>query len=104
MGFLARSWNLMPAEKKENGRKSDLVPSAACLDQAADRIIRTWKLYEGSPMGTLFRAQAQSTLMGRTLPQRDWEAPIMDALLRSADETALQYACRRWEPGPAAGF
>lgn len=55
-------------------------------------------------MGTLFRAQAQSTLMGRTLPQRDWEAPMMDALLRSADETALQYACRRWEPGPAAGF
>ena len=97
-------WNLMPAETKENGRKSDLVPSAACLDQAADRIIRTWKLYEGSPMGTLFRAQAQSTLMGRTLPQKDWEAPMMDALLRSADETVLQYACRRWEPGPAAGF
>ena len=42
--------------------------------------------------------------MGRTLPQKDWEAPMMDALLRSADETVLQYACRRWEPGPAAGF
>lgn len=91
-------WNLMPAETKENSQKSDGVPSAHCLDRAADRIIRTWKLYEGSSMGTLFRAQAESTLMGRALPQKDWETPMMDALLRSADETALQYACRRWEP------
>ena len=94
-------WNLVPAETKENGEKSDAVPSAACLDRAADRIIEVWRLYEESGAGLLFRAQAASTLFGKPLPQTHWETPLMDALLRSADETALQYACRRWEPDRA---
>ena len=94
-------WNLVPAETKENGEKSDAVPSAACLDRAADRIIEVWRLYDHADAGLLFRAQAASTLFGKPLPQTHWETPLMDALMRSADETALQYACRRWEPDAA---
>lgn len=91
-------WNLVPADSRQNGSKSDAIPSLLCLDRSKDRIIRSWRLYEESSLRPLFRAQAASALTGRALPSCSWEVPLMDAVLRAADETARQFSCRRWDP------
>lgn len=98
-------WNLMPADARVNGRKSDAVPSVGCLEHASPRILHAWRLFEASPLRPLFRAQAAFSLTGQELPDTHWETPLMDAVLRSADETRKQFACRSWsasEAGAAA--
>ena len=36
-------WNLMPASRKVNLRKRDRLPSAAAIDESADRILSWWE-------------------------------------------------------------
>lgn len=90
-------WNLMPADAEVNCRKSDAVPSVECIEHAAPRILKAWRLFEASSLRPLFRTQAAFSLTGRELPDAHWETPLMDAVLRSADETRRQFACRTWE-------
>lgn len=91
-------WNLVPSHLSENRAKSDLIPAEACLENSRERIIHVWRRFEGSSFGALFRAQAESALIGRALPRQGWETPLFDALERTAEDTARQFACRRWSP------
>lgn len=90
-------WNLVPASVLANQKKSDLLPSVRLMDRSASRIISAWRLIDRSKYRLLFRAQAESALLSRALPESHWETPLFDAVLRTTDEVARQFAASRWD-------
>lgn len=90
-------WNLVPSYCKANGSKSDLIPSTNLLLSSQNRIIENWHVFENSSLGGLFRAQAENSLIGKTLPKVGWEIPLFDALLSTAEYVARQFGANRWD-------
>lgn len=90
-------WNLVPTWNKANGRKSDLIPSTQLLLSSQTRIMDVWRLLENSSLGSLFRAQAESSLTGKSLPGTGWETPLFDALLGTAEYVSRQFSAARWD-------
>lgn len=89
-------WNLLPADRTANGRKSDRLPTLRLLDEARPRLFRAWRTLEDAH-SALFRAQAENTLLRTSLPKVGWETPLFDAVLRTADDTARQFGAARWD-------
>ena len=94
-------WNLLPADRGANGKKSDRLPTLRLLDEARPRLFRAWRTLEDA-RSALFRAQAENTLLRTSLPKVGWEKPLFDAVLRTADDTARQFGAPRWD-GLSAG-
>ena len=88
-------WNLMPADRVENGRKSDAIPSADILHDSRDRIFSNWALLS-SFAPARFASEAEITLTRTPLPKLHWETPLFDALLETADMAARQLQSARW--------
>lgn len=88
-------WNLVPAYASANSSKSDAIPTMELMSAAADRLCVAWRLMEREK-SALFRAQAENAVFGRALPKTQWETPLFDAVLRTADEVARQFGARRW--------
>lgn len=88
-------WNLMPADRVENGRKSDAIPSADILHDSRDRIFSNWALLS-SLAPTRFASEAEIALTRTPLPKLHWETPLFDALLETADMAARQLQSARW--------
>ena len=88
-------WNLMPADRVENGRKSDAIPSADILHDSRDRIFSNWALLS-SLAPTRFASEAEIALTRTPLPKLHWETPLFDALLETADLAARQLQSARW--------
>lgn len=88
-------WNLMPADRVENGRKSDAIPSADILHDSRDRIFSNWALLS-SLAPTRFASEAEIALTRTPLPKLHWETPLFDALLETADLAARQRQSARW--------
>lgn len=93
-------WNLLPADRTVNGRKSDKLPSVLLLDRRRDELIRAWRLLEARH-SALFRAQIENSIVRRGLPAVHWETPLFDAVLRTTDDTARQFGAPRWDGEPA---
>ena len=94
-------WNLLPADRGANGKKSDRLPTLRLLDEARPRLFRAWRTLEDA-RSALFRAQAENTLLRTSLPKVGWEKPLFDAVMRTADDTARQFGAPRWD-GLSAG-
>ena len=88
-------WNLMPADRVENGRKSDAIPSADILHDSRDRIFSNWALLS-SLAPTRFASEAEIALTRTPLPKLHWETPLFDAFLETADMAARQLQSARW--------
>ena len=88
-------WNLMPADRVENGRKSDAIPSVDILHDSRDRIFSNWALFS-SLAPTRFASEAEIALTRTPLPKLHWETPLFDALLETADLAARQLQSARW--------
>lgn len=89
-------WNLLPADRTVNGKKSDRLPTLRLLDAARPRLFRAWRTLEDAH-SALFRAQAENTLLRTSLPKVGWETLLFDAVLRTADDTARQFGAARWD-------
>lgn len=88
-------WNLMPADARENGCKSDSIPSADILHASRGRIFDNWLLL-ASLAPSRFIVEAEIALTRTSLPKVHWEAPLFDALLETADMAARQLQTARW--------
>ena len=95
-------WNLLPADRGANGKKSDRLPTLRLLDEARPRLFQAWRRLEDAH-SSLFRAQAENTLLRTSLPKVGWETPLFDAVLRTADDTARQFGAPRWD-GVSTGW
>lgn len=88
-------WNLMPTHRQSNSQKSDAIPSCDGLYTARAEIQSNWlRLYERSPQR--FLIEAEWSLTRTPLPTTQWEIPLFDALLETADISANQLQATRW--------
>jgi len=88
-------WNLMPTHRQSNSQKSDAIPSCDGLYAARAEIQSNWlRLYEQSPKR--FLIEAEWSLTRTPLPTTQWEIPLFDALLETADISANQLQATRW--------
>lgn len=88
-------WNLMPTHRQSNGQKSDAIPSCDGLYDARAEIQANWRrLYDASPQR--FLIEAEWSLTRTPLPTNQWEVPLFDALLETADISANQLQATRW--------
>jgi hypothetical protein len=77
-------WNLLPADRRVNGRKSDALPTAALLRRRRDAILRCWEVGR-TAMGPRFRREADA-LVGRPT----WDPPaLFDVVAECVEVTAL---------------
>ncbi len=88
-------WNLMPADHRENGSKSDAIPSADILHASRERIFNNWTLLS-SLAPARFASEAEIALTRTPLPRQHWQVPLFDALLETADMAARQLQAERW--------
>lgn len=90
-------WNLFPAYRLVNIRKSDKVPSLDCLEKNSNRIFSIWSMLEESN-SAIFRREAETTLTGSPLPAVKWQTPLFDRLIETIESLALQSGAQRWDP------
>lgn len=85
-------WNLLPADRRVNGRKSDALPTAALLRRRRDAILRYWDVGRAI-MGERFGREAEA-LVGRAT----WDAPVLfDVVTECVEVTALQTGSLRFD-------
>ena len=89
-------WNLLPADAKVNGQKSDRIVTRDTLRAAEERVIRYWQeTRRAEPFR--FDVEISRTLLGRNAPDTQWEAPAFAALLDATEMVAIQRGVLRWE-------
>jgi len=94
-------WNLLPASSAVNAEKRDRIPESGLLRRRRDAILHCWKLtHDALPRRFEHEANAQigSTRGGRQNVGSVDLAQLFERLLESAEVTALQRACPRWQP------
>lgn len=86
-------WNLLPAESKVNGNKSDKIPTGALLEQQRDLIVHNWKLLDSfEPKMFLFEL---NRVLG-TDSSKNWELPLFDYLKRSCEYSIHIRGAESW--------
>ena len=94
-------WNLLPADAKVNGLKSDRIVTRDTLRAAEERVIHYWQeTRRQEPFR--FDVEISRTLLGRNSPDTQWEQPAFAALLDATEMVATQRGVLRWE-APAGG-
>ncbi len=89
-------WNLLPASKTANSKKSNKLPSTDILRFRKDCIVGYWELLRDKN-GQQFDKEAQTLLV---LPQNNWQNALYGQLCNAIEVTALQRGVGRW-PAPA---
>lgn len=85
-------WNLLPASKTANSKKSNKLPSAEILRLRKDCIVGYWELIR-SKNNLRFDKEAETLL---TLPQANWQNALFGQLCNAIEVTALQRGVGRW--------
>lgn len=89
-------WNLLPADAKVNGQKSDRIVTRDTLRAAEPLVIRYWQeTRRQEPFR--FDVEISRTLLGRNAPDTQWEQPAFAALLDATEMVAIQRGVLRWE-------
>ncbi len=89
-------WNLLPADAKVNGLKSDRIVTRDTLRAAEPLVIRYWQeARRQEPFR--FDVEISRTLLGRNAPDTQWEQPAFAALLDATEMVAIQRGVLRWE-------
>ena len=93
-------WNLLPADAKVNGQKSDRIVTRDTLRISEERIIHYWQ--EIRQRETFrFDCEISRTLLGRNTLETQWEKPAFTALIDAAEMVAIQRGIERWPSPPA---
>lgn len=90
-------WNLMPADPKVNGNKSDKLPSGQLLLSRQHVVKQNWECLR-SELTEPFDLQAKH-LLGKPLATgNDWKAELFARLREAVEVTATQRGVARWSP------
>lgn len=90
-------WNLLPADARVNGRKSDRLPESTLLRARRPAIVAAWQRLRDHLPGP-FDAHAIHLLGHAPGSAADWPAELFDGLRESIEVTALQRGVERWAP------
>ena len=90
-------WNLMPADPKVNGNKSDKLPSSELLLTRQQVVQENWA-HLRSELTEPFDLQARH-LLGKPLGKGDgWKSELFARLREAVEVTAIQRGVIRWAP------
>jgi SAM-dependent methyltransferase len=90
-------WNLVPADPKTNGNKSDKLPASELLQTRRPQIIESWE-YLRAELVEPFDRQAQH-LLGKPLTANGgWKDELFSVLREAIEMTAIQRGVERWHP------
>ena len=92
-------WNLLPADAKVNGKKSDRIVTRDTFRASEERIIRYWQEVR-SQETFRFDCEVSRTLLGRNSPETQWEKTAFNALMDTAEMVAIQRGIERWDASP----
>lgn len=90
-------WNLLPAHKKVNGDKSDLIPSKYLLERRKDIITEYWgRLSQEHP--AQFSKKISISLLGKSFAeQENWKEEAFANLVQKADYLIEVRGYEAWE-------
>lgn len=94
-------WNLLPADPKVNGQKSDLLPSSDLMTLRRPEIIANWELLFDA-MPEAFRHQTATLLDQSVASSERWMDRLFSRMNEAVEMTALQRGVERWEPAGLA--
>jgi hypothetical protein len=86
------SWNLLPASKLANTKKSNSLPSADMLKKRKNEIVTYWEIllkYERAK----FTKEAETLLV---LPEINWQNLLFSQMSVAIEMTAFQRGVKRW--------
>lgn len=85
-------WNLLPASKTANSKKSNKLPSTDILRSRKDCIVGYWELLRGKN-SQRFDREAETLLV---IPTVNWQNALYGQLCNAIEVTALQRGVGRW--------
>jgi SAM-dependent methyltransferase len=88
-------WNLLPASKTANSKKSNKLPSAEILRSRKDCLISYWELLR-SQNQQRFDKEAETLLV---IPSTNWQNALYGQICNAIEVTALQRGVGRWPAG-----
>jgi hypothetical protein len=86
------AWNLLPASRSANSKKSNKLPSSELLKKRKEKIVGYWetlKKFEDAK----FKKEAETLLV---LPETNWQNSMFGNLSAAIEMTALQRGVGRW--------
>ena len=86
------SWNLLPASKTANGKKSNKLPSSELLKRRKDSIVGYWEMLKNLE-DVKFNKEAETLLI---LPATNWQNSLFGQMSAAIEMTALQRGVGRW--------
>jgi hypothetical protein len=86
------SWNLLPASRTANSKKSNKLPSAELLKNRKERIIGIWEILNNLE-DNKFKKEAETLLF---LPDNNWQNLLFGQLSAAIEMTALQRGVERF--------
>lgn len=86
------SWNLLPASKTANSKKSNKLPSTEILRSRKDCIVGYWELLRDKN-SQRFDKEAETLLL---LPSANWQHALYGQMCNAIEVTALQRGVGRW--------
>jgi SAM-dependent methyltransferase len=87
------SWNLLPASRVANSKKSNKLPSAKLLKKRKENIISYWEALIKLE-NAKFKKEAETLL---ALPEINWQHSLFGQMSASIEMTALQRGVGRWD-------
>jgi hypothetical protein len=85
-------WNLLPASKVANSKKSNKLPSTEILRIRKDCIVGYWEILH-SHDSQRFKKEAQTLAI---LPSENWQNVLYSRMCNAIEATALQRGVGRW--------
>ena len=86
------AWNLLPASKTANSKKSNKLPSTDILRSRKDCIVGYWELLRNRNIQR-FDKEAETLLV---MPLNNWQNALYSQLCNAIEVTALQRGVGRW--------
>ena len=91
-------WNLLPASKSANSKKSNKLPSTNILRSRKDCIVGYWELLRDKNIQR-FDKEAETLLV---MPTDNWQNALYGQMCNAVEVTALQRGVGRWPSDTAA--
>lgn len=88
-------WNLLPASPKENGDKSNFIPSQRLMERSESRIVDYWRFYKAR-FPVRFDRQLRDALGVKDIDSQ-WEKKSIFGLIEMAERIANLNSLKRWD-------
>lgn len=90
-------WNLVPAARDVNAKKSDKLISKRALTKSRDRIIYYWEILRNNAENR-FSMEVSRTLVRGAMDMKNWKQGAFLGLVENVETLAVQRGLERWEP------